>query len=542
MTKDRPKAKRCAIYTRKSSEEGLEQEFNSLHAQRDSCEAYIKSQAGEGWTLIKTAYDDGGISGGTMERQGLKALLGDIEARLVDVVVVYKVDRLTRSLGDFARIVEIFDKSGASFVAVTQQFNTTSSMGRLTLNILLSFAQFEREVTGERIRDKISASKQKGMWMGGLSPLGYESEGRTLVIDADQAKTVQTIYRLYNELDSVQRLKRELDRRGILSKPRKRADGSVWGGNKPITIGNLHEILTNPIYIGQIPHKGVCYPGQHQAIIDQELWNETQARLERNRQGRKDRRVSQQTAPLAGKLFDETGERLVPSHAQKQGRRYRYYISHFLVTRDPAETRTGWRIPASELECIAASAITNLLNDQNALAAAWRKADLPFEKFRTLQNTLRLQPVTEALGLIERMKLSSTGLTLTLSFACTIEDGPMLIHHVPMAIRRRGVEMRLVLDGETRKVDHALLSILAKGHKWFEELSTSAMPDMAAIARRENVSDQYVNKLVGLAFLSPDIVKKIIEGRQPTGFTTVQLMQHGKPPLDWNSQSALFGF
>src|SRR3954454_23479137 len=271
-------ARRCAVYTRKSSEEGLEQDFNSLHAQREACEAFIRSQQGEGWRLIETAYDDGGLSGGTLERPALQHLLADIAQHRVDTIVVYKVDRLTRSLMDFAKLVELFDRHGVTFVAVTQQFNTTSSMGRLTLNILLSFAQFEREVIGERVRDKIAASKQKGMWMGGVAPLGYEIKDRKLAICPEGAETVRLIFCRYLELGSVRVLKQELDQTGIRSKERTRRDGSRIGGQS-FSRGALYALLSNPIYIGEIAHKGVRYPGQHQAILDRAVWDAVQQRL-----------------------------------------------------------------------------------------------------------------------------------------------------------------------------------------------------------------------------------------------------------------------
>src|ERR1700724_925947 len=273
-TMEQPKTpiRRCAIYTRKSSEEGLEQDFNSLHAQREACEAFIKNQAGEGWRLVKTAYDDGGLSGGTMERPALQRLLSDINQGLIDVVVVYKVDRLTRALADFAKMVEVFDAHGVSFVAVTQQFNTTTSMGRLTLNVLLSFAQFEREVTGERIRDKIAASKRKGMWMGGVVPLGYEVRERQLVINEAEATTVRHIFTRYCELGSVRLLKEELDRNGARSKVRVSQAG-VESGGQAFSQGALYTLLRNPIYVGEIRHKGVCHPGQHALIVDRAMWD-----------------------------------------------------------------------------------------------------------------------------------------------------------------------------------------------------------------------------------------------------------------------------
>ena len=275
-------SRRCAIYTRKSSEEGLEQDFNSLQAQREACEAFIKSQAGEGWRLVKTAYDDGGLSGGTMERPALQRLLADINQGLIDVVVVYKVDRLTRSLADFAKMVEVFDAHGVSFVAVTQQFNTTTSMGRLTLNVLLSFAQFEREVTGERIRDKIAASKRKGMWMGGVVPLGYDVCDRRIVIDEREAETVRNIFRRYLELGCVRLLKEDLDRRGVVSKRRTSKNGIESGGHS-FSRGALYALLSNPIYVGEIRHKNLRHPGQHQAIVDRAVWERTQQQLQEHR-------------------------------------------------------------------------------------------------------------------------------------------------------------------------------------------------------------------------------------------------------------------
>jgi DNA invertase Pin-like site-specific DNA recombinase len=329
---ERPKApiRRCAIYTRKSSEEGLEQDFNSLHAQREACEAFIKSQAGEGWRLVKTAYDDGGLSGGTMERPALQRLLAEINQGLVDVVVVYKVDRLTRSLADFAKMVEVFDARGVSFVAVTQQFNTTTSMGRLTLNVLLSFAQFEREVTGERIRDNIAASKQKGMWMGGLVPLGYDVHERRLVANQSEAETVREIFRRYGELGSVRLLMEVLNRRGIRSKVRMAKNGRKSGGN-PFFRGALYQLLSNPIYVGEVRHKGIRHLGLHGPIVDRELWEKTQLLLRSHGVRHTLRATKSVASPLTGKLFDESGLTLTPSHAVKGERRYRYYVSRSLI-------------------------------------------------------------------------------------------------------------------------------------------------------------------------------------------------------------------
>src|SRR4051812_13442889 len=317
---------RCAIYTRKSSEEGLEQDFNSLHAQREACEAFIKSQRHEGWVALPTQYDDGAYSGGTMERPALQRLLEDIREKRVDVVVVYKVDRLTRSLADFAKIVEVFDAQHVSFVSVTQAFNTTSSMGRLTLNVLLSFAQFEREVTGERIRDKIAASKKKGLWMGGFAPFGYRPHERTLVIHEQEAEIVRLIFQLYLQLGSVPKVIDELDRRQLRTPTFTSATGKAWGG-RPFGRGQVARILENPIYVGEIAHKEQTYDGQHDAIVDRATWDAVQEELAAN--ARKSHVTSNGMDPsvLAGLLVDAEGRHFTCSHALKCGKRYRYYLA-----------------------------------------------------------------------------------------------------------------------------------------------------------------------------------------------------------------------
>src|SRR5216684_3404370 len=319
MERSSSAVRRCAAYTRKSSEEGLEQNFNSLHAQREACESFIKSQTGEGWRLVKTAYDDGGLSGGTMERPGLQRLLTDIRDQLIDIVVVYKVDRLTRSLGDFAKMVEVFDGHGVSFVAVTQQFNTTTSMGRLTLNVLLSFAQFEREVTGERIRDKIAASKQKGMWMGGTVPLGYDVRDHRLLVNPKEAATVRLIFQLYIELRSVRQVRDELDRRSIVSKQRVSKSGARSGGVR-FGRGALYQLLANPIYVGEIRHKRISHPGQHESIIERSLWQRVQEMLKQRAARQSGGTSSRTPSLLMGKLFDENGEPLYACWSKKGDR------------------------------------------------------------------------------------------------------------------------------------------------------------------------------------------------------------------------------
>src|SRR5947208_8381195 len=359
--------RRCAIYTRKSSEEGLEQEFNSLAAQREACEAYIRSQRNEGWVLAKNRYDDGGLSGGNMERPALQGLLADIRAGRIDIVVVYKVDRLTRSLADFARLVELFDAEAVSFVSVTQQFNTTSSMGRLTLNVLLSFAQFEREVTGERIRDKIAASKKKGMWMGGVPPLGYECHDHKLIVIPAEAEIVRHIFRRYAALGSVRLLQQELDGAGIRSKSWVSSSGRSWGG-KPLARGALYLMLKNRIYRGEIVHKDQHYPGEHDPIIDETLWQEVQAKLALNAVERSTGEKTANPSLLAGLLYDGQGHRMTPSHAVKNGMRYRYYISQPLICKSREASPEGLRIAAAEIEALVLSRIGELIADPGRLA------------------------------------------------------------------------------------------------------------------------------------------------------------------------------
>src|SRR6202030_3364328 len=336
-------------YTRKSSEEGLEQAFNSLDAEREACAAFILSQKHEGWTVLPTLYDDGGFSGGTMERPALKRLIADIEAGQIDVVVVYKVDRLTRALSDFAKLVEVFDRRGVSFVSVTQQFNTTTSMGRLTLNVLLSFAQFEREVTGERIRDKIAASKKKGMWMGGMPPLGYRANDHKLIVVQSEAATVRHISRRYAALGSVRLLQQELEAHRIRSKRWTSTAGRRWGG-KPIVRGALYRMLQNRIYRGEIVHKDQHYPGEHMPIVDEALWDEAQVKLAANAVEHHNGEKMKNASLLAGLLFDRQGHRITPPHAIKNGARYRYYVSRPLISESRADTPDGLRPPPGDIE------------------------------------------------------------------------------------------------------------------------------------------------------------------------------------------------
>jgi site-specific DNA recombinase len=382
----------CAIYTRKSSEEGLEQEFNSLDAQREACEAFVRSQKHEGWSVLPQLYDDPGYSGGTMERPALKRLLADIAAHRIDAVVVYKVDRLTRSLSDFAKIVEVFDAHSVSFVSITQAFNTTTSMGRLTLNVLLSFAQFEREVTGERIRDKIAASKKKGLWMGGQPSLGYDVKDRKLVVNEAEAAIVRMIFRRYLELGSVRGLKAALDEEKLVSKQRAAADGSPYGG-KSFSRGALYLMLQNRVYRGEIVHKGAVYPGEHDAIVDEDLWTSVQLRLEANGVERRERRAPARSNLLTGVLFDADGQPMTPTHAVKKGVRYRYYVSRRLVTgtRDADGNRqtSGQRIPAPNLEGLVVQRLRSFFADPVAVIESLprHRSDAPSQKRATEATT-----------------------------------------------------------------------------------------------------------------------------------------------------------
>ncbi len=562
MEPAKPQTLRCAIYTRKSSEEGLEQDFNSLHAQREACEAFIRSQAGEGWRLIKTHYDDGGLSGGTMERPALQSLLEDIRQKLVDVVVVYKVDRLTRSLSDFAKMVEIFDASSVSFVAVTQQFNTTTSMGRLTLNVLLSFAQFEREVTGERIRDKIAASKRKGMWMGGLVPLGYEVRDSHLVINPSEAETVRNIFQRYGELGSVRLLKNELDQREIRSKIRITKNG-IKSGGESFSRGALYTLLGNPIYIGEVRHKGTRHPGLHEPIIERTVWEKTDELLHAHAARARGQTTKSMSSPLAGKLFDETGRPLTPSHAVKGKRRYRYYVSRSLITGKANQSGTGWRIPAAEIERSVASAASMILDERTAIVADIGQSDWDATQIKSTLDAAsawsrRLRSETEAaeaLGLlVDRVELREDGIRLSIKLPVGSSDklagrGPThltLTRLIPMQMRRRGIEMKFVIGGNSqvsRSSDPALLKLIARAHCWFDDLAIGRAASMVEIGKREKVGKRYVSRIIRLAFLAPEIVEQIVNGCQPPDFTAESLLRgRTELPLAWDAQHKVLGF
>jgi site-specific DNA recombinase len=550
---------RCAIYTRKSSEEGLEQEFNSLQAQREACEAYIRSQQHEGWAAARTRYDDGGFSGGTMERPALQALLADIRAGRVDIVVVYKVDRLTRSLADFARLVEIFDAQGTSFVSVTQQFNTTSSMGRLTLNVLLSFAQFERDVTGERIRDKIAASKKMGLWMGGNVPLGYDASGRTLAINPAESETVRRIFALYLELGCVRRVKEEADRLGLSSKGSRTAAGSERGG-KPFSRGHLYGLLSNPIYNGQIAHKDQLYPGQHLPLIDAETWNAVRVQLAANTSDH--RRTAKATEPslLTGLLFDARGQRLSPSHAVKKGKRYRYYVSAAPIVEEGTDQSQHCRLAATEIEGVVIRVLRDALTNPTQLLERLDAAGISSNEIRTILGranglavALRGSPGAQARAvreLVEKVLVVEQTIMIRVrrrplmggNAASSGSEDPIELT-VKVALKRRGVETKMMLPGRapqhhSSRCDPVLIKAIARGRAWFEELTSGRARSLQELATRDGISRRYIRRLVGLAFLSPQLVEAILQGQQPVALTATRLSEFDLP-LDWTEQHRL---
>ncbi len=562
---------RGAIYTRKSSEEGLEQVFNSLDAQREACAAFILSQKHEGWSVLSTPYDDGGFSGGTMDRPALQRLLADIRAGKVNVVVVYKIDRLTRSLFDFAKIVEAFDANGVSFVSVTQQFNTTSSMGRLTLNVLLSFAQFEREVTGERIRDKIAASKKKGMWMGGLPSLGYDVQNRKLIVNDKEALTVLHIFRRYVQLRSVRALQAELDDAEIRSKRRRLADGTDYGGQK-LSRGALYLMLQNRIYRGEITHKGAAYPGEHQPIVDKALWDEVQAVLSENRIDRATGSDAKHPSLLAGMAFDENGERLTPTHAVKKGTRYRYYVSTSLITGAAKGGSKGRRIPAANLENLVITRLRDFLVDRGALLDTVENQHPDAVE----QNRLigRARQIAEEVGtwgpdkaramlmaLLSRVDVRTDRVEINIrrrrliellggqSIDQTAQAGnepdDILTLTVMARLQRVGREMRMLVENseDQTTADPGLLRIIARAHDIQTRLMQNTDLSLHAIASQEHVSAGYISRLLRLPSLAPDIITAIINGRNPPPLTAKKLMRLAlQIQVDWTEQRKLLGF
>ncbi len=551
---------RCAIYTRKSSEDGLEQEFNSLDAQYEACAAYIASQKAEGWVLLPERYDDGGLSGGSMERPGLQRLLSDIDRGAVDQILVYKIDRLTRSLADFAKMVERLDAAGTSFVSVTQSFNTATSMGRLTLNMLLSFAQFEREVTAERIRDKIAASKRKGLWMGATVPLGYAADGRSLKIAEPDAEVIRTIYGLYLKHRNTRVVKEAVDALGLKTPVRTLISGRVKGG-APFSYGHIHYILTNPVYAGRIRHHAKVYPGQHPPLIDPEVWDSIQEQLRSDaakgrtftKRNRKGARAS--ASPLAGKIFDQTGDRLTPSHSKTaKGRKLRYYVSHRLVRGTAPSDPSGWRLPASELEGKVADLIKVHLNKPEVRASIMVDATTDetamiatrLSRLVTVDVAADKDALRQCLELVARIDIAPGDIRITLSgdhLAHDLDVDATRINEDLLTItsafqhRKRGVETKLIIGDAQPEIDATLLRNIARAHRYFDLVRSGKT--FAEIAETEGVSKRRVQQLIELAFLAPDVIRAVREGRQPVGMTSDWLKRHGFSPI-WTEQRQVF--
>ena len=545
--------KRCAIYTRKSSEEGLEQDFNSLDAQHETCAAYIKSQASEGWKLVRDRYDDGGISGGTLERPGLQRLLADIAAGHIDIVVVYKVDRLTRSLLDFAKLVEAFDKAGTSFVSITQSFNTTTSMGRLTLNMLLSFAQFEREVTAERIRDKIAQSKARGMWMGGTPPIGYRPDGRSLAIVEEDAAIVRHIFRRYVELANVRLLAEELDEQAIRSPARSAISGRAFGDRR-FSRGQLYKILSNPTYIARIDHGGRSHKANFPAIIDQAQWDKVQATLAANINGVRSPAPTEASL-LAGKLVDDRGTPMVAVHACKGKVRYRYYVSRDLHHGGDASKAEGWRLPAREIEPLVRARITALLNDPvQLLAGSAAGMPSPDELNTIISNgkeaAARMAgprvPAAKLLrSLVAEVRLGTDQVSIVLdpSKLGTLLDLNGMAEAVTLTVaarlkRRGGVMRSITPSGSTAApaVDRTLVKAIVQGRGWWQELLADNSLTLDAIGQREGITSPYVLRIVRLAFLSPQMLDSILAGTQPAHLTLKRLIATDGIAARWNHQ------
>lgn len=553
---------RCAIYTRKSTEDGLEQEYNSLDAQYDACTAYALSQRHEGWTVTKDRYDDGGFSGGTLERPGLKLLLSDIEAGKVDIILLYKIDRLTRSLSDFAKIVEILDRKGASFVSITQSFNTTTSMGRLTLNMLLSFAQFEREVTGERIRDKIYASKRKGIWMGGPVPLGYDVVERKLVVNETEAEQVRAIMQMYVTAKSVPELVEMLARNGSHTKVQPKKGGGTRGGCL-FKRGNLYHLLSNRVYRGMTVHKGEAFEGEHEAIVTEELWNQVQTKLAKQGQGGSSRKVRPRTGVLAGFIYDGEGRAMVLTHTQKGNRRFHYYANRYETRGDS----TASRVSARDIENIvidqlsqtlaSGSQIQSMLLDDsykseqlhNVISRCGKLAtELGVAKYARKQEVVR--KILDRIDLHDDhvvIRVDNRGLLNIVRADSSVQPTPANLTIELQAIRlRRGKALRLVIpptssDQSVQMRDEKLIALIAESRTIMTQITDNpdkSIPTLAAELGRCRVR---MMKVIKLAFLDPDIVTAIVEGRQPLKLTPGKMLASDLP-LAWAEQRRVLGF
>jgi len=547
---------RCAIYTRKSTEEGLDQAFNSLDAQREACEAYVRSQKAEGWELLPATYDDGGWSGGTMERPGLRRLLDDVRENRVDIIVVYKVDRLTRSLADFAKIVEILDGAGASFVSVTQAFNTTNSMGRLTLNVLLSFAQFEREVIAERVRDKIAASKAKGMWMGGRVSLGYDVVDRRLVANEPEAATVRYIFERYLQMPSVRALKEALDSEGIVTK---RADTRTGvRGGQPFGRGGLFHMLSNPVFIGKTRHRDKIYDGEHDAIVPQELWDAVQHKLQHQSADRAATGMGK--AFLTGLIRDEHGRPMSPTHATKKVRRYYYYASNLAsdtnAGKSAIECPPVIRVAQKAIHEAVRHALTELFSQRSVLdLLADYGTDMTIlqgamERSAELRASIAGTRHVAIAALLRKLRfavtVSNDGVSATIDRLVVMhmllgqrptdhDDEDTMALPIPIVAANRGKVRRLVLDGSVRQQtepDPRLVRLLVNGHMEWRRAFAPGNP-------RPNAHQV---RLARLATLAPDITAAILEGRQPASLTSRVMLRLPELPHDWAEQRRMLGF
>ena len=545
---------RCAIYTRKSSEEGLEQDFNSLDAQREACAAYVLSQASEGWTLLPDRYDDGGISGGTLERPALQRLLADIAQGRLDIIVVYKVDRLTRSLLDFSRLVEAFDAAGTSFVSVTQSFNTTTSMGRLTLNMLLSFAQFEREVTAERIRDKIAASKARGMWMGGTPPLGYKPDGRSLAIIEEHAAIIRDIYERYLATGNVRLVAEQLAAANIGAPVRHRTgSGSPYGG-VTFTRGQIHAFLKCPTYVGEIRHQGRVHTALHPPIIDRDTWDAVQRRLAEHVRGARRGPRTASPALLAGLIVDEAGEPLISAHACKGKVRYRYYVAR-AAHHKGSGSGTSLRIPALEIEAAVAQAVARALDDPLALVAntglAIRPGDIHPLAERAAQLSHRTAKRDPELlrELIAQVRVLDTTVEVDLAVPALAmrlgleqdgdSDAPAtLTLRADLRLTRTGRAVRLVQgDGlaAASGTDTSLIGLLLKARRWWEVLQEGEI-DIKRLAAREGIGASWITRVLRLAFLSPQVLDALLAGKLRAGVDAAVLTATGAVDASWAEQ------
>jgi DNA invertase Pin-like site-specific DNA recombinase len=543
---------RCAIYTRKSSEEGLDQSFNSLAAQREACRSFILSQKHEGWAVIKDAYDDGGISGGTMDRPGLQRLLKDIQAGTVNVVVVYKVDRLTRSLTDFAKIIEIFDSHSVSFVSVTQQFNTTSSMGRLTLNVLLSFAQFEREITGERIRDKIAASKRKGMWMGGRVPLGYRCVNRQLLTNESEAETVREIFRSYLRLGCLSKLKKHLDASNVRSGVRTSMTGKKYGGAS-YSRGALHHLLSNRVYIGEIVHGPKHFLGQHDAIVGTQLWDRVASRLAQNDNGHRGEGTGDSSSLLTGLLFDSAGVRFTPTHSRKRGKKYRYYTSQAVI-RD-SETRPAIaRISAQDVETLVVERVHRFLIDPDHFLRRIRNSTnrvLVTRAIHTLgKNWLGFDQAQRhecVQGIVTRVELGDGKIRIEIEQrwlfkylqipAANAAGSTSIRLEADFHSFRRGSSVVIEAPNDIRRSNVAVPSIvkaIIRSTNWREGLIRGEFTSLDDIVKQTQLTKAYVRRVLQCAFLSPTVTEAMLAGRHGGWLTLNKLL--ATVPSIWHEQ------